>query len=1058
MSSGYTFHRPVPSGPLWALEASAGTGKTWTIENFVAAYLADGAIRPEEVVIVTFTKAATAELRSRVRNNIAAIVRGENPTPGASYSEHEHNHLRQALSDYGQLRISTIHGFAQRSLATLGQSTDGFTVIAEDESFLTSVLIDTIRSLTTAQQHELQDYGNYFKHAVSALKALVNNPSAIIRAPNPTAANLAFAHLVQSAFHETKERKRRLGLISMSDFLTKLDLLLDNPLHAAALARSIKVLLIDEFQDTDAVQWSIFKKIRDAGHLTAFVVVGDPKQSIYGFRGGDVQVYREAVDPATANHLDGNRRSTAAFVAGMNEFFEGVNFGLSFPGSDDAGNLGLPGGEVVRPASIEYHRVEAVGSLKSVTDGPAWLFRQSHQNSAAGVREEAISDMPSYIAGLLAGPGIPDPATGEIRPVRLSDICILMGNNKHNANLARELSNASVPVSLFGGANVFSSDAANQWQHFLTALKRPTQPQSLRLFAWTWFGGATIAEIVTHGEDETWLSGQQEKLLNLHELFVGGKRGQFFDDAIRATGVLSFLATHTNAARNITDLKHIAEILCLRTNESIDQLHDFLQRASSSDDDDAVDSEVEGGEWSRRVDGDAEAVQIMTFHKSKGLQFPIVLIPFMSDHLGSNADQVVYRAYKDGVGATYLDLAFKESTESKAIYDAQRTSEVRRKAYVALTRAQIRNVLWTWSGAKRPNVPALRDDSWRAERASLEGPFGWDETDLVPFTPSEPTRTGIALAEFSRDLPAPPRRNSYSSMTHQLTERPVTLTEGDHEPEGPEGGSAVPSGVAVDVLAGLRGSNRIGTAIHAVLEKIATDGMPDESGLRSLVIEAAHQCGVVLDESSASGVSVDGLLELVRRSLSGDLGSLAPGLTLSDFANGRILAEVGFDLTLGAGVSTQEVLTVLRRHFDAESVVGKWIASTEGTTMLLPGFLTGSMDAVLLAGDEDAPVFSVVDYKTNRLPSSMDPAISVQTAMAEHHYYLQALIYLVALHRFVRSRLGHLYSYDHHIGGAGYLFLRAMAPGSSGQGVVHLRPSKECIEELSALFNGESHG
>jgi len=1055
MTSGYEFKRPAPSGPLWALEASAGTGKTWTIENFVAAYLADGTIHPEEIVVVTFTKAATAELRSRIRNNIAAIIRGEVPSSDAGYSETERKHLRKALSDYGHLRISTIHGFAQRCLANLGQSTDGQAVVSEDDAFRLSVLTDTLRSMGTEEITALAKYKGYFKDALAALKALSNNPAAKVRTSNPTTENLALVDFVERASEQAETRKRRLNQISLSDLLTTLDKQLDDPHHLATVARSIKVLLIDEFQDTDAVQWSIFKKIRDAGSLTAFVVVGDPKQSIYGFRGGDVQVYREAVDPASANHLDGNRRSTASFVDGMNAFFAGTDFGLSFTGANDHGNLVLDGGEAVRPASIEYYPVTAEGKLKGVTDTPGWHFRRTIQTGAAA-RGEAISDMPAYIAGLLAGPGIPDPDTGIVRPVRLSDICILTGSNVHNETLARELMNSGVPVSLLGGGNIFSSEALNQWQHFLHALRRPTQPSSLRLFAWTWFGGSTVAEIVLNGDDETWLNQKQEHLLHLHGLFVTGKREQFFDDAIRETNILSFLAKHTNAARHITDIQHVAELLRLRTNESLDQLQDFLTRASSSADDENVDPEVEGGEWSRRVDGDAEAVQIMTIHKAKGLQFPIVLLPYMSNHPGDNkVNHIVYRAYDGVEGRTYLDLAFKSSDALKALFKAQQSSEVKRKAYVALTRAQIRNVLWTWKGGNAPNQPVLRDEKWRSENVTEGSPFFWDETPLQTYVPPTPQPKTMERARFTRSLAAPPRRNSYSSMLHQLTERLVKSTEGDHESDGPDAGSTTSFAEPIDVLGGLRGSNRLGTAIHAVLESIAQDGLPEGDELRSLVVMEAQKYGVILDSEQSGGVSVDDLLELVRRALQGDLGLVAPGKTLKDFANGRILPEVGFDLTLRSSVSTEQVLDVLRRHVDGGSSVGRWLESTQGTATELHGYLTGSIDAILVSGSDDEPRFTLVDYKTNRLPGTMDPVESVKLAMVEHNYYLQAFIYLVALHRFVRSRLGDAYRYNQHIGGAGYLFLRAMADDSAGQGVVHISLTEKCVVDLSKLFNGD---
>ena len=1070
MTNSYQFARPAPRGPLWALEASAGTGKTWTIENFVADYLADPAIKPDDIVIVTFTKAATAELRSRIRSNIVAITKvvdAELPDrtysdaetkevdaelPHRAYSEAERERLRAVVSDYASLRISTIHGFAQRCLALLGEPVDELSIIQEDSEFLTSVLSDAIRSIDKETVAHLQSDGKYFDEALAAFQALQNNPSAIVRTASSDDYDLAMVALLSHARSLLHTRKNNHGLLSMSDLLSKLDALLSIENNARTVAHSIKVLLIDEFQDTDSLQWSIFKKISDCGDLHAFVVVGDPKQAIYGFRGGDVQVYREAVDASSAQVLDGNRRSTAAFVAAMNEYFSETDFGLSF--SNEDGSATLPDGSIVRHADISYYPVKATGDLADIAAGTGWFFRDVTGGSAGERREKTIADMPAYIKNLRGTP-IPDPKTGVMRELRFSDVCILMNSNAQNAAMARALIGQEVPATLYGGANVFGSEAAIQWRHLLLALQRPTSTSAICLFAWTWFGGASVTEIMSSHEDDEWLARYQEQLLSLHDAFGRMKRSSFFDFVINATGVLPFLASMDNSQRTITDTQHVAEILRLRQNESLPQLHDFLVRANTAIDDEAINAEVEGGDWSRRIDGDTDAVQIMTIHKAKGLQFPVVLIPYLTNHPGRERPFVVYRSYADGQGTTYLDFAHKSNDVINSVYTMQRTSEVRRKAYVALTRGQVHNVIWTWGEARAKDSPVLRDIAWHTTAIAQSEAFAWDVTPIEPRELPPPPPPPLSLAVLERPQPEAPKRNSFTSLARSVSPR-AEQSEPDYEPDGADAGSVPPQAPTNDLFHQLRGSTRLGKAVHQVLENLATGAVPSSTPLEDAVAMACVEHGVSLTSDGSSGVALEDVTLLVRTALTGDLGPMSSNRSLSDFHGGRTLAEMDFDLTLPTPLSTGVFFEIVREYLADDPLFGPWIATTSIAPVTLAGFLTGSIDAVLIDGEPESPRFVLVDYKTNRLASPHGTHQGMVDAMNHHNYFLQGLIYLVALHRYLRSRLRATYRYDDHIGGAGYLFLRAMSADVPGAGIVHLTPPATCIEALSNFFDGVS--
>ncbi len=1053
-SRNYTFARPAPRGGLWSLEASAGTGKTWTIENFVADYLSDGVISPEEVVIVTFTRAAAAELRSRIRENIAAIVHGNNSDqPHRNYSDSERDVLRHVLTKYGQIRITTIHGFAQRSLATLGEPLGTMTAEVESESFHESALRDVIRGMTADELAEVEASDDkYFEKVKKVVRIATQHPSGQLFASNPSPEINAILKLATETLEALDARKKYQGLSGYSDLLVRLNARLQNPQDARTLAKSIKVLLIDEFQDTDSLQWEIFKKIQDCKNLDAFVVVGDPKQAIYGFRGGDVQIYREAVSLDTTNFLVGNRRSSTAFINAANEFFESSNFGFTF----DSENLPVTAGYVCRPVSIPYHAVEAKGGLSSVTEGPSWLFRKFDGTKAADFTRNATLDLPGYVGALISSDQIPDPATGEMRPIAFNDICVLANSNYLVKRFTDALHDSNIPATVLGGANVFVSKSALQWRMLLEAIARPSRTSSARLLAWTWFGGKSPAEIAENRDNEAWLSELQDKLFRWHELFSGRDRFTFFENIIKDSGVLLFLNEHDGAERNITDVQHIAEIMRLKSSESLEQLIEFLRETSTSADDEISDADVVGGAWSRRVDGDRPAVQVMTIHQSKGLQFPIVIIPYLTDSGTSSDGEIAYRVYKGEEGRTLIDVTSSDGTVGAVIKSKLTKSEHLRKAYVAMTRAQVRNVLGTWSPSKRGSDSVVRGFAWRSSKADEAFNFSWDTTEGTVIEPQKIEENVRTLASVDHSLDAPKQRVSYSALTRSLISTSLAESLPDSEPDGSEGSIAILPEVSKSDYVPLRGSALLGSVVHEVLQNLDFNSENRHQAIIDAIRESAGEYGLALDgpAEDPSSVATSQVVELVERSLNGSLGDIAPGLTLSYFSEERRIPELGFDLNLRSGVTVRDLIGLINKYLSKDPNFASWLDGLDVLDLNIEGFLTGSIDAVLsLDGDS----FLVVDYKSNRLSAENSTGYSeelMRRAMSEHHYQLQAIIYLVALHRYLRSRLGSSYSYEQHVAGASYFFLRGMREDVPGAGVITLRPPAECILELSDFFDG----
>jgi exodeoxyribonuclease V beta subunit len=313
---------PLPTGRV-VLRASAGTGKTYTIAGLVARYVAEGVCELPQLLVVTFTRAAAAELRDRVRarlvaarSHLEAIVAGGSPTTDdealaviadAELTEVERRarRLATALADFDAATITTIHGFCQQVLGGLGLGADldPGEELAEDVGDLLEEVVDDVLVGRFAGS---DDPAVTRRNLLELATTVVGNPDAAV-VPDPSSVDgeaRQRAELVAQVRQRFQARKRQRQLLSYDDLLTRLRDALRDPARGdaavATLQRRYQVALIDEFQDTDPVQWDIVARAFDGPDAT-LVLIGDPKQAIYAFRGADVHAYLEAVT-STADH------------------------------------------------------------------------------------------------------------------------------------------------------------------------------------------------------------------------------------------------------------------------------------------------------------------------------------------------------------------------------------------------------------------------------------------------------------------------------------------------------------------------------------------------------------------------------------------------------------------------------------------------------------------------------------------------------------------------------------------------------------------------------------
>src|SRR5437763_6882497 len=335
---------PLPEG-VTVLEASAGTGKTYTIAALAARYVAVGTPL-EQMLLITFTRSATSELRDRVRERLVhyeqqltRLVAGdpdpENDPLLTLLAQQDlalrRDRLSRAIASFDAATIATTHGFCQEVLAELGTVGD----LAPDTEFVEDVsdlLEETLDDLFL-RRFALKDEPLFGRsEALRIARASALNPSASLEPRDephgsPAAMRFRLADRIRSEF---AARKRQRAVMTYDDLLTRLRDILDGPNAQIARERlrsRYRVVLVDEFQDTDPIQWQILHRGFVHEGVT-LVLIADPKQAIYAFRGADVYAYLVAAQTAATHRTLGvNRRSDQPLLDAYDALFGSPNLG-----------------------------------------------------------------------------------------------------------------------------------------------------------------------------------------------------------------------------------------------------------------------------------------------------------------------------------------------------------------------------------------------------------------------------------------------------------------------------------------------------------------------------------------------------------------------------------------------------------------------------------------------------------------------------------------------------------------------------------------------------------
>ncbi|RQM80646.1 exodeoxyribonuclease V subunit beta [Aeromonas dhakensis] len=1167
------------------IEASAGTGKTYTIAGlYLRLLLGHGPLIEEgedagqpsaherplsvtEILVVTFTEAATAELRGRIRGRIhearLAFMRGQSGDALlaqllAEVADHDlaARRLLAAERQMDEAAVFTIHGFCQRML--------------KQNAFESGALFET-EFLTDDSQLRLQAVSDYWraefypvdKTLASAVRALWPSPAALLREMNgwldnselemrPPAGDetLAARHQVamtrieavkrewlaqtdeirrqtdgqvsrytgknyegwlakiadwaqdeasgyampkelerfgQTVLEENLKKggavptlplfseidallasrpgirdlilqraavvvrsrmqasKRQAHQLSFDDLLKDLDGALGSSLGERLCERiraTYRVAMIDEFQDTDPQQYRIFHRLYGGHQDTALLMIGDPKQAIYGFRGADIFTYIQARRNVSAHYTLGrNWRSSGALVAAVNGLFERAK------------------DPFIYEADIPFLPVEAQGKSKALRldgetapvlhcwqlSGQPTFNRRDYQSKMARATAAEIHRLLT-----LAREG---KALIGSEPVKAGDIAVLVRTGAEGKLVQQELARLAIAsVYLSNRESVLEQVEAREILLILHACQNPSEERSLRAALATGLFDLDAKALDELASDErAWESAVQEFM---EYRKVWHKRGvlAMLRALLHRRNLASSLLASPYGERRLTNFLHLGELLQQVSSELDGEyallrwLGEAVNRQSGQD-----------AEQILRLESERKLVQIVTIHKSKGLEYPLVFLPFICSH--RSADTPLYHEADEAGNRTILDLTGAEGSLAEA--DKERLAEDLRLLYVALTRG----VYATWLG-----LAPVRSGNGKSEKTDLhqtaigyllqKGEEGDAATLATALSALAQDLPGVAVGEPSLTRPAPLPEEEEQLGEPQVRRFGGTL-ERDWWISSYSGLAAQGHGHSKGVLANPGFDDEVVTEAAALAAEEPVQapqpsiftfpkGARPGTLLHSLfeTIDFQSAAGEPLAEHIATLLAQDGfdeswaqvLQQQVEAVLETPLETgLGDPVRLRDLAPERKQVELEFFLPMGR--VTAPALTALCQQHDPLSRGNKPLSFAT-----VQGMLKGFIDLVF----EWQGRWYLLDYKSNHL--GMSPADysrpALEQAMVEHRYDLQYQLYSLALHRLLALRLPG-YDFDQHFGGVFYLFLRGMPQG----GIFHTRPSRELVLGLDRLFS-----
>ncbi len=1148
------------------IEASAGTGKTYTLCRIVLRLVVEKGIPIDRILAITFTQAATNELKSRIREllydslhqvlsqNVEEPILKDLIVPGGIDPEIAKCRLRHSLEIFDDASISTIHGFCKRSLEFVSLESeipfdanlepvdreliDQFKNeyirihILEHSALLTAFYqqkaiyskrldfiakecvahpyaslepkpaVNRSEELQSSYQNALAALAQFLDEAESATERLSKNSRqykafatperrhaliALIERGYPFATDIpiledfssiawrkalkksekersipefldhfdvlhrllsnAFDALIASyrewLFKNLREEKERRNVISFNDLLHTLDKALKDSTGdgvAQAIANQFDAALVDEFQDTDPIQFNIVNRLfGNDSHYLFFI--GDPKQAIYRFRGADIYAYFNATGSHSFGRilLSDNYRSTESLVGAVNALFESSPDGFAFDRIQFS-----PATAVRREGPSAPLRINALGLLDSerLVDGIA----------TRSLARTAAKDLANRVAA--------DPE------LDLSSVAFLVSRNSEADILLDSLSQQGIDAVIKSERSIFKTPEAQSMLQLLNTLSNPSRRSSLHALLLTPIGGYSWKEL----QSESFEKKTQSVAAFIHEWAHSWFETKFdagFHELLKLTGADQQLLRQRDGERPYSNLLQLSELLQMESLHSLATPSRLAHWLTSNRESDVTMNE----EWQTRLISESGKPQIVTIHKSKGLQYPIVVCPFLSLlRTRPKRDFALYHA-TDRDDALVIDLSPEGKQSALDSAESEEYAEHLRLIYVALTRAVDECSLYLVpeeSATRQKRNPSsfcrlimgsdrskrlLEDRELSETFVTRIEEFDSNLISLEPRSLEEPNeesaqelrpREAIAVSEVKAllvpngKIPHSERILSFSTITrlaHSMDafneveeirddENVIEANELNQVPAE----SVEPSGPSIFTLP--KGAHT-GNLIHLILEEV---DFQDTRNLYETVSDCFNRLRYGFSEFK--GVVCDHVRMLIDR-------EIGKGLSLSSIHHNERIPELEF-----AYPTSHDALKKMAHAFQSANSPGipqEWIHSLSlEETRVKASMLRGFIDLVFERDDK----LYIADWKSNYLgpDASSYSRGALAQAMAQHDYYLQYCLYSVALLRYIESRFPSEDPYD-RFGGVFYIFIRGIE-STGDNGIFFDRPSKSLIQAL----------
>lgn len=854
---------------------------------------------------------------------------------------------------------------------------------------------------------------------------------------------------------ELPEKKEELQVLSYDDLLLQLRDALSNEAQGQQLSKILRkkypLALVDEFQDTDPNQYEIFRRIYEsAPDESALFMIGDPKQSIYNFRGADIFSYLEAssdVADERTYSLSHNYRSVPNLIKGINKLYgeranpfvisniryQPIQWGRALEGYDQLSEQGkeLPPIHIRRP----HLKEETLNKDKA--------------------RRKAAKDTASEISRLINGGETGTITIGDTN-LKAKDIAVLVRKHKQADMVQQQLQERSIKSVKQAKKSVFNSMEADNLQLLLKALANPGNEQAIKTALALPLMPITATELWELGEDHQQWVKWRRRFTDWHDQWKDKGFSTMFRSVMQQAHIAEHLVGFSDGERRLTNIRHLRELLQQEANEhnkGMKGLVKWLARKRQTDLGDTPDEEQ------LRLESDEALVKIMTIHSSKGLEFPVVFCPFIWDGTNIRNENVPLEYHGRDNNTAYLDLRGSNNEGRNAMrfkYRKEQLAEDMRLAYVAMTRAEHRLYL-TWiqatdsefsslgyllngeerskellesklaGGYSKPDGSKMRDslDKLKSENPSLFTDEAAPKIEAQVTDDSDGIGDNGAHLTFNRTTPITSSYeiSSFSSLASWMKEETDfpdydQFTNQDADTEESSTGEQV-----LDIFNFPKGPGP-GTCVHNIFENVSFD---DPTTFDDVIADQ-------LDMQDIDPKWEEVAYNMIYQTVSKPLLPSNKSPILSAISNSEQRAEMEFHFQ-NENIKTSQLLSIIRR--DNQPV-------PDSTGQASAGYLKGFIDLTFRHQDK----YYILDYKTNHLGNSLSDynQTKMDNEILEAHYDLQYHIYLVALHRFLNNKIPD-YSYDQHIGGAFYLFLRGINEAGR-EGIYYDQPSAQTIQKL----------